>query len=133
MVKIVVDQRHWIAGHPTVLEGPGLPAGTLAEGARGQGAGAGYQTNAAIQILDAGGNQVAFETSRFGSAGPHAEPQAMARLQQAGGGAGGRRQDDRRGRPICLPRLHHAAPLLRPAERPFGLRGLGAGARRGHA
>jgi len=114
MVRVVVDQRHWIAGHPMVLEGEGLPGGTLAEGARGRGAGAGYQTNAAIQILDASGNQVAFETSRFGSAGPHAEPQAMARLQQRLAGAqvtGGRMivAVDQYACPDCMTRLRYFA------------------------
>jgi hypothetical protein len=81
MVKIVVDQRHWGAGKPTEIGGVGIPDKALTQAARGARAGPGYQTNAAIQILDAQGNQVGFEMAQFGSAGPHAEPQAISRLQ----------------------------------------------------
>lgn len=82
MVRIVLDQRHWGAGKPAwQLEG-GIPDAALTEAARGKSAGLGFETNAAIQIVDAAGNQVAFETAKFGSGSElHAEPQALGRLR----------------------------------------------------
>jgi Domain of unknown function (DUF4157) len=82
MVRIVLDQRHWGAGKPARRGAPGIPDAALTMEARGTPAGLGFETNAAIQILDAEGNQVAFEMAKFGSGSSlHAEPQALSRLQ----------------------------------------------------
>ena len=82
MVTLVVDQRHWGAGKPARRDGTGIPDQALTMEARGTGAGLGFETHAALQIVDAENNQVALELAKFGSGSSlHAEPQALARLQ----------------------------------------------------
>jgi hypothetical protein len=83
MVRLVVEQRHFAASGPSP-EGSvqPIPDTALAEGARGKAAGPGYQTNAAIQVIDAQGRQVAFELAQYeGGSQPHAEAQGVARLR----------------------------------------------------
>jgi hypothetical protein len=88
MVRLVVEQRHFTSVPPTREGGiPPISTEVLAEGARGRAAGPGWQTNAAIKVLDAQGRQVAFELAQYlGSRGPHAEAQGVARLRLRLGG-----------------------------------------------
>jgi hypothetical protein len=83
MVRQVVEQRLFTSVPPTREGGiPPIPAGALAEGTRGQAAGPGYQTNAALKVEDAQGHQVAFELAQYaGGDNPHAEAQGVARLR----------------------------------------------------
>ncbi|ANZ28478.1 hypothetical protein A4U64_26670 (plasmid) [Rhodococcus sp. WB1] len=88
MVRLVVEQRQFAAAKPTPEGGiPPIPHASLAEGTRGTPAGPGYQTNAAIKIVDAQGNQVAFELAVYeGGGNPHAEAQGVTRLRLRLGG-----------------------------------------------
>ena len=83
MVRLVVEQRHFAASGPSPAGGvQPIPDTALAEGVRGKAAGPGYQTNAAIQVIDAQGRQVAFELAQYeGGSQPHAEAQGVARLR----------------------------------------------------
>jgi type IV secretory pathway VirJ component len=83
MVRLVVEQRHFAASGPSPEGGVQPISDTaLAEGVRGKAAGPGYQTNAAIQVVDAHGRQVAFELAQYeGGSQPHAEAQAVVRLR----------------------------------------------------
>jgi hypothetical protein len=83
MVRLVVEQRHFAASGPTTEGGVRpLPDAALAEGIRGKAAGPGYQTNAAVQVIDAQGRQVAFELAQYaGGSQPHAEAEGVARLR----------------------------------------------------
>lgn len=72
MVTMVVNQRGFSAG-------PIEPGKSL---------GPGWETNAAIKVVDGNGNQVAFESGLFAKQGsPHAEAGAIARLRARLGGA----------------------------------------------
>ncbi|MFF4351281.1 DUF4157 domain-containing protein [Streptomyces sp. NPDC001530] len=83
MVRLVVEQRHFAASGPSPEGGVQPIRGTaLEEGVRGKAAGPGYQTNAAIQVMDAQGRQVAFELAQYaGGSQPHAEAQGVVRLR----------------------------------------------------
>jgi hypothetical protein len=83
MVRLVVEQRHFSASKPSPEGGvQPIPDTALAEGVRGKAVGPGYQTNAAIQVIDAQGRQVAFELAQYaGGSQPHAEAQGVDRLR----------------------------------------------------
>nr|WP_236071110.1 DUF4157 domain-containing protein [Streptomyces polyasparticus] len=88
MVRLVVDQRHFgVARRTPEGEAQPIPDSALVKGVRGKAAGPGYQTNAAVQLIDAQGRQVAFVLAQYAcSSQPHAEAQAVAglRLRLAG-------------------------------------------------
>ncbi|GLP71484.1 hypothetical protein TUSST3_81040 [Streptomyces sp. TUS-ST3] len=83
MVRLVVEQRHFAASGPSAEGGvQPIPGTAVEEGVRGKAAGPGYQTNAAIQVIDAQSRQVAFELAQYaGGSQPHAEAQGVARLR----------------------------------------------------
>ncbi|WP_256338476.1 DUF4157 domain-containing protein [Streptomyces sp. KS_5] len=83
MVRMVVEQRQFDASGPSTEGGVRpLPDAAPAEGTRGKAAGPGYQTNAALQVIDAQGRQVAFELAQYtGGSQPHAEAEGVARLR----------------------------------------------------
>ncbi|MFJ1975564.1 DUF4157 domain-containing protein [Streptomyces sp. NPDC087903] len=83
MVRLVVEQRHFAASGPSPEGGvQPIPGTALEEGVRGKAAGPGYQTNAAIQVIDAQGRPVAFEQAQYaGGSQPHAEAQGVVRLR----------------------------------------------------
>ena len=127
MVRIVLDQRHFGAAKP----GASIPDSALTDVARGKASGLGYETNAAMQIVDAQGGQVGFELAQFGSRGPHAEAQTLARLRlrSLGGSIEGGKlvvAVDQYACPECLARLRQFA-------RDMKLAGLRCGLPRGGA
>ncbi|XUL93982.1 DUF4157 domain-containing protein [Streptomyces galilaeus] len=83
MVRLVVEQRHFAASGPSPEGGvQPIPGTALEEGVRGKAAGPGYQTNAALQVIDAQGRQIALELAQYaGGSQPHAEAQGVVRLR----------------------------------------------------